>query len=158
MMIDSSSISAKISLKSHSPRQKNLAAYMILSMNKIILLLSFVLSTSAWANILNWDELEPNTKYTVAYDIPFDENLTLKADSPLYFQEAMDLGGVPVMLFIFQNPNCVDPDFYSEMALFNPEPEDTQNDKSIGIGFSKECTVDIYIEPKFYYNRSIFKN
>lgn len=127
-------------------------------MNKFILLFSFVLSTSAFANVLTWDELEANEKYSVANDIPFDENLTLKADSPLIFQEAIDLGNVPVMLFTFLNPNCSDPEFESEMVLFNPEPEDTTHNKEIGVQFSKECTIEIYIEPQYYYNKSIFTN
>lgn len=127
-------------------------------MNKIILLFSFVFSTTVLADVLTWDELEPATKYSVAYDIPFDENLTLKADSPLYFQEVSDLGNVPVMLFTFLDPNCTNPEFESDMTLFNPEPEDTVHNKEIGVQYSKKCYVDIYVEPKFYYNKSIFKN
>lgn len=131
---------------------------MILSMNKFILLFSFLFSTTAWANVYNWNELEPNQKYSVANDIPFDENLTLKADSPLIFQDVTDLGNVPVLLFTFVDPNCTNPEFESEMVLFNPEPEDTVHNKEIGIQYSKECMVDIFIEPQYYYNKSIFKD
>lgn len=127
-------------------------------MNKIILLFSFVFSTTVLADVLTWDELEAETKYSVAYDIPFDENLTLKTDSPLSFKEVTDLGNVPVMLFTFLDPNCTNPDFESEMVLFNPEPEDTIHNKEIGVQYSKECYIDIYIEPQYYYNKSIFKN
>ncbi len=127
-------------------------------MNKIILLFIFVFSTTVLADVLTWDELEPETKYSVAYDIPFDENLTLKTDSPLYFKEVTDLGNVPVMLFTFLDPNCTNPEFESEMVLFNPEPEDTIHNKEIGVQYSKECYVDIYIEPQYYYDKSIFKN
>ncbi len=127
-------------------------------MNKIILLFSFVFSTTVLADVLTWDELEAETKYSVAYDIPFDENLTLKTDSPLYFKEVTDLGNVPVMLFTFLDPNCTNPEFESEMVLFNPEPEDTIHNKEIGVQYSKECCVDIYIEPQYYYDKSIFKN
>lgn len=127
-------------------------------MNKIILLFSFAFSTPAWANVLTWDELEANQKYSVVNDIPFDENLTLKADSPLIFQEVTDLGNVPVMLFTFTDPNCTNPEFESELVLFNPEPEDTAHNKEIGVQYSKDCAVEIYIEPQFYYNKSIFKD
>lgn len=126
-------------------------------MNKFILLFSFLFSTTVWADVYTWDELEPKQKYSVAYDIPFDESLTLKADSPLYFQEIIT-GQVPVMIFSFHDPHCTNPDFESEMTLFNPEPEDTTRDKTIGVQFSKECLVDIYIEPQYFYDKSIFRN
>jgi hypothetical protein len=126
-------------------------------MNKIILLFSFLFSTTVWANVYSWDELEPTQKYTVASDIPFDENLTLKAGSPLYFQEVIT-GMVPVMLFVFNDPNCTDPGFSSEMTLFNPEPEDTSHNKTIGVQYSEDCSVQIYVEPQYYYNKSIFQN
>lgn len=126
-------------------------------MNKILLLFSFLVSTTALADVHTWDELEMNHKYHVAYDIPFDENLTLKADSPLYYKDLI-AGGIPVMVFSFVDPNCTNPDFESEIALFNPEPEDTVHDKSIGIQYSKDCVIDIFVEPQYYYNKSIFKD
>lgn len=124
-------------------------------MNKFVLLISFVFSTTAIANVLTWNELEPNNKYLLAYDIQFDDNLTLKAGSPLYFQTLIT-GELPVMIFTFGDPNCTDASFQSDMILFNPEPEDTAQNKEIGIQYSQECGVDIFVEPKYYYNNSIF--
>lgn len=129
---------------------------MILGMNKLILILGVLLSTTVWADVLTWDELEPNNKYTVAYDIPIDANVTLKAGTPLHFNELIT-GEVPVMLFTFGDPNCTDPNFETELALFNPEPEDTAHNKEIGIQYSKECDVDVYVEPQYYYGKSIFQ-
>lgn len=124
-------------------------------MKKITILLIILFSNLALADNLTWNELEAGQKYTVANDIPFNENLTLKADSPLYFSELIT-GPVPVIMFSFQDPNCTDTNFESEMVLFNPEPEDTDHDKSIALQYSKECFIDIYVEPKFFYNKSIF--
>lgn len=125
-------------------------------MNKILLLLTFLFSTTALAKAYTWDELEMDGKYHVAYDIPINENLTLKADSPLYYKDLIAGGIIPIMVFSFFDPSCVNPDFESDLTLFNPEPEDTVHDKSIGIQYSKECVINIFVEPRLYYEKSIF--
>lgn len=124
-------------------------------MNKLILLFSLVFSTTAFAANYTWDELEPNVKYSVAQDIPISEDLIIKKDHPVYFEEVY-LGMAPVMIFTMIDANCTDPEFESEMALFNPEPEDTANNKEIGIEFSKECKITVFVEPQYYYGKSIF--
>ena len=128
---------------------------MIFYMKTILLLSALLFSQIAFAEIPAWNDLELNQKYHISKDIKIDEALTLKAGSPLILNDVF-AGQLPVILFIFNNPNCTDPEFESEMALYNPEPEDTDHDKTIGIIFSKGCTVDVYVEPQYYYNKSIF--
>ena len=128
---------------------------MIFLMKTILLLSALLFSTAAFAEAPFWNDLELNQKYHTSKDIQIDETLTLKAESPLILSDVI-AGELPVILFIFNNPNCTDPEFESEMALYNPEPEDTDHDKTIGITFSKGCTVDVYVEPQYYYNKSIF--
>lgn len=125
-------------------------------MRKFLLLISFLFSTTVWADVLTWDQLETANTYSLANDIEFVEGLILKAGSPLYFNELIT-GEVPVMIFSFGDPNCKDASFESEMILFNPEPEDTTHNKEIGIQYS-ECSFDVYVEPHYYYGKSIFKN
>ena len=125
-------------------------------MKKFLLLISFLFSTTVWADVLTWDQLETTNTYSLANDIEFVEGLTLKAGSPLYFNELIT-GEVPVMIFSFGDPNCKDASYESEMILFNPEPEDTAHNKEIGIQYS-ECSFDVYVEPQYYYGKSIFKN
>ena len=125
-------------------------------MKKFLLLISFLFSTTVWADVLTWDQLETTNTYSLANDIEFIEGLTLKAGSPLYFNELIT-GEVPVMIFSFGDPNCKDASYESEMILFNPEPEDTAHNKEIGIQYS-ECSFDVYVEPQYYYGKSIFKN
>lgn len=115
------------------------------------------MSSTVWADVLNWNDLEEGNKYSVATDIPFTENLTWKADSPVYFEEVYT-GMAPVLVFTFKDANCTDPEFELEQVLFNPEPEDTVHNKEIGIQFSKECNITIFVEPQYYYDKSIFTN
>ncbi|MCM2353595.1 MAG: hypothetical protein NDI63_08255 [Pseudobdellovibrio sp.] len=125
-------------------------------MRKILLLISFLFSTTVLADVLTWDQLETANTYSLANDIEFAEGLTLKAGSSLYFNELIT-GQVPVIIFSFSDPNCKDASFESEIILFNPEPEDTDHNKEIGLQYS-ECSFDVYVEPQYYYGKSIFKN
>lgn len=113
------------------------------------------LSANAQAG-LNWDDLEVGPKYHLAFDLKFDNGAELNVDTPLILQEAISFQA-PVIYFAFKNIACKDPNLTAEMILFNPEPDDHAHDKSVGIELEKDCIVGVYIEPRFYYNKSLLR-
>ena len=123
---------------------------------KIILWLSILLSTSYASAQINWDELEVGPKYHLAFDLNFDNGATLKVDTPLVLQEVISLQA-PVIYFSFRNIACTDPTLTAELILFNPEPDDKVYDKSVGVQLEKDCVVGVYVETRFYYNKSLLR-
>lgn len=123
---------------------------------KFVLPIIFLLFTVNAQAGLNWDDLEVGPKYHLAFDLKFDNGLELKTDTPLILKEAISFQA-PVIYFAFQNLACKDPNLTAEMILFNPEPEDHVHDKSVGVELDKDCVVGVYIEPRFYYNKSLLR-
>lgn len=123
---------------------------------KLVLLFSILFATSNSYAQLNWDDLEVGPKYHLAFDLTFDNGVELKADTPLILQEAISFQA-PVIYFAFKNIACTDTNLTADMILFNPEPDDHVHDKSVGVELDKDCTVGVYIEPRFYYNKSLLR-
>jgi hypothetical protein len=105
---------------------------------------------------LNWDDLEVGPKYHLAFDLKFDNGVELLTDSPLVLQEAISFQA-PVMYFAFKMLDCRNPNLTADMILFNPEPDDQTHDKSVGVELDRDCIVGVYIEPRFYYNKSLLR-
>lgn len=105
--------------------------------------------------LLNWNDIELNQKVNLNSDIVFNEKIKLNKGDAFSLEDTMAFQA-PVMYFSFKNLNCVDPGLKADMVLFNPEPDDIDHDKSIGVEIEPNCYVGIYIEPKYYYNISVF--
>jgi hypothetical protein len=124
-------------------------------MKFLILTLTLLASTFALANVLTWGDLDFETKYTLTSDIVFNEQQTLHKGDAFVVN---DKGAGPGFVYIsFKNLMCTDPTLKSELILFNPEPEDTVNDKSVGVEMFENCEVSVYVETKFYYSKSMFE-
>ncbi len=124
-------------------------------MKYLILTLTLFGSTLASADVLTWGDLDFETKYTLTTDIVFNDQLTLHKGDAFVVD---DKGAGPGFVYIsFKNLMCTDPTLKSELILFNPEPEDTVNDKSVGVEMFEDCEVSVYVETKYYYNKSMFE-
>ena len=107
------------------------------------------------AGFLQWNDLEPANKYILTSDIQISEGVKLSKGDAFTFEDSYS-DEAPVIYFVFKNLMCTDSSLKSEMVLFNPEPEDQAHDKSIGVELEENCLVGIYVEPQFYYNKSVF--
>lgn len=123
---------------------------------KLVLWILVLLSTSSAFASLNWDDLEVGPKYHLAFDLTFDNGAELKIDTPLILQEAISFQA-PIIYFAFKNIACKDPKLTADLILFNPEPDDHIHDKSVGVQLEEDCIVGVYIEPRFYYNKSLLR-
>ena len=121
----------------------------------LTVLASTLASTAASANVLNWGDLDMDQKYTLTADVVFDNQLTLhKGDAFVVDEKGAGSGFVYIS---FKNLMCTDPTLKAEMILFNPEPEDTVNDKSVGVEMYEDCEVSVYVETQYYYSKSMFE-
>jgi hypothetical protein len=124
---------------------------------KLFLMLSLVFSSAmVLAQPLNWDEIEFSKKYQLTSDIQFSDTVKLNKGDVLVLDDNGQ-GEAPVIYFSFKNLSCNDAALKAEMVLFNPEPEDQDHDKSIGVEMYEDCYVSMYVEPQFYYNSSVFE-
>lgn len=127
-------------------------------MKSLILALasSIVLANTAQSEVLIWRDIELGSKYILNAEIPLDGAGSL-AKGGAFLLEDIFSGYAPVMHFTFKDLLCTDNQMTSELVLFNPEPDNQSEDKSIGVQRLENCYIEIMIEPKYYYDNSVFE-
>jgi hypothetical protein len=125
------------------------------------LFFAMILAATTWLQAaefqpLNWGDLENGQKYELLSDIQLSDTVSLHKGEGFEFADIADGSGF--IWLSFKNLQCADVQLKTEMILFNPEPEDQQNDKSIGLLQDENCMLSVYVETRFFYNKSIFKN
>jgi hypothetical protein len=123
-------------------------------MKTLILLASILSAGFAWAAQPHWDELEPESTYKLAADIKMAPGVTLLAWHPLTLLQIESLGSA--VLFKFNDIKCADPKLKTEMIFFNVGLS-SDDDNSVGMEYAGNCEINVYVEPKNYYDRSIFR-
>lgn len=124
--------------------------------NIFLIFLFSTLSFVASAENLPWNELELGQKIHLAQDVNSSTLLPMKKNDAYFFEELKPIAN-QVMGLLFKNYQCTDDFYESELELFNLEPEDLQNDKSIGIQNIQSCYTVIYLEPKYFFSKSLFE-
>lgn len=109
----------------------------------------------AQSETLIWRDLELNNKYILNTIIPLEAAVQLDKGGAFLLEDIF-AGYAPVMHFTFKDLLCTDNKMTSELVLFNPEPDNHSQDKSIGVQRLENCYLEIMIEPKFYYDNSVF--
>ena len=104
---------------------------------------------------LAWSDLDQGYLYKLAFDIEMAENVLLSQDREMLLLEKHSLG-TPLVFFKFRDMKCEDLNLKTEMILFNPDPT-TPDDSSVGLSYETNCEIDVYVETKDYYDRSIAK-
>lgn len=123
---------------------------------KFLIVLFFIFFTQfIFAETLNWDDLETGRKFTLVTDIKFPEGASLSKGDALVVEDIG--GGMGLIWMTFSNLMCQDPSMTTEMVLVNPEPDDFQDDKSVSVKLDENCQVNIYLEMRHYYNKSLFE-
>ena len=124
-------------------------------MKCIVLLIATLTSLPVFA-AMTWDQLEPGKKYTLTADVAITSELSLKKGDAFTFEE-FNSGDIPVLFYTFKNHSCTQDDLKSEMVLFNPEPDDKTDDKSVGVELTPGCHLEIYVETRHYGALSVFE-
>lgn len=103
-----------------------------------------------------WNDLEAGpVKYSLIADVPLSPSVTLYKNHPFVLEEIF-FSSLPLVHFTMRDLLCENPDLSTELELFNPEPENTAEDKSIGVQMHPGCLLEVIVESKYYYDRSIF--
>lgn len=123
-------------------------------MKKIFFVLAFILSasfsSSAFAENLQWNDLDLYHRYTLTQDIVFDNGITFKAGEKFDMLDFI-AGGVPVAYFEMHYTECQDPYQTAEMILVDVGPT------VIGAELNEGCNVGLFVELKDFFNESSFK-
>lgn len=113
-------------------------------------------AVSVQAEIIQWNDIEIGPKYELSFDIPVSNEITLQKDHPFILEDVF-FSSLPLVHFTFKDLLCTDMERQTELELFNPEPENTIEDKSIGVTLHAGCLFEVIVESKYYYGPSVLK-
>ncbi len=122
-------------------------------MRLLISITFFISSLSASAGALTWSDLDAGYLYRSEFKIQMAEEVVLHPETELLLLEKYSLG-TPLVFFKFRDMACEDLSLKTELILFNPDP-DTADDSSIGLSYETNCEIDVFVETKDYYDKSI---
>lgn len=105
---------------------------------------------------ISWFDMDMNQKYVLNFNIDFDQNYKLSEGQPFQLIDSVS-GYGPIIVYSFLDMTCQDKARVAELILFNPEPEDLAHDKSVGMELVEECVLQVYVEPKYAFDVSIFR-
>ncbi|AGH95305.1 hypothetical protein [Pseudobdellovibrio exovorus] len=115
-----------------------------------------MMSMIAQAEGLMWNDLEIGPKYELMMSVPVSAEVTFEKDHPFVLEDVF-YSSLPLVHFTFKDLLCTDMQRQSELELFNPEPENLVEDKSIGVILHPNCLLEVIVESKYYYGTSILK-
>lgn len=118
-------------------------------MKKLILLVSLFLTQAAFAENVQWYDLEIYNRYTLTQDITFENGLSFKAGQKFDMFDFI-AGGVPVAYFGMHSVDCKNPDQTAELSLVNVGPT------VIGAILEEGCNLGLYVELKDFFKESAF--
>lgn len=118
-------------------------------MKKLVLLASLLLTTSAFAENMQWYDLEMYNRYTLTQDIVFENGMTFKAGQKFDMFDFI-AGGVPVAYFGMHSVTCNNPDETAELSLVDV------GSHVIGAQLEEGCNVSLYVELKDFFKESLF--
>lgn len=125
-----------------------------------LFLLVFLISFSALAS--NWEDLEVGSTYklTQSFQLPQTERsgslLDFMKGEQVTLKEVIPMNvGFALMLYVFDYKNCPGKDMEADMEIIpvagtNPLVE-------AGALLNKNCELNVYIETKDYYSKSLFE-
>lgn len=110
-------------------------------------------SASTLAGPISWSDLDAGYLYRSAFKIEMADGVMIHPDQQLLLLEKYSLG-TPLVFFKFRDMACEDLALKTEPILFNPDPT-TSDDNSVGMSYETNCEIDVYVETKDYYDKSI---
>ena len=121
-----------------------------------LVLLSAAAQAAPIAN--TWYDLEKGDIGTLTQEILITgkrgESIVMKKGDLFLVNDVISLGGVSVMLYIFEQKNCQTPNAEADMVLVLPAEAPAKAE--VGITFKKNCLVEIYAELKDVMKPGLF--
>ncbi len=120
-------------------------------------ILSFLLlSCSLHLYALDWYDMDLEQTVTLEKTIEFtQENITLKPGDTMKVWDVIDLG-FNVLVYQFEMQNCPGPDIKTSMIIVNPNDK-VENDPSVGVQIQETCLLEVFVEAKDVFSKSLFK-
>jgi hypothetical protein len=117
-------------------------------------LFSLTLLFSFQVFALDWYDLELEDKVTLEKEINFSkEDITLKAGDGFKLYDIITLP-INVQIYQFEVLNCPGPDITTDMIIIDPSK--AAGDPSVGVQLSESCSLDVFVETKDLFTKSLF--
>jgi hypothetical protein len=127
---------------------------------KLVLVLLFVVSANVFSKNLKWSSLYKDSTYSLTQQIDITdtrkEDFSILAESKLKLIQSTALPMINVQLFKFELPSCPSNSMKTELELLEL-PQANQKIVVIGFDIVENCILEIFIEQKDLYSKSIFK-
>ena len=121
-------------------------------MKTILLILSLLFSFQVFA--LDWYDLELDDQFSLDKDIHFEkENVVFKKGDGFKLYDVVSLP-INVQIYQFEVLNCPGPDITTEMILIDPTTK--ASDPSVGVQLAESCSLEVYVETKDLFTKSLF--
>lgn len=117
-------------------------------------------SLSALAQI-KWSDIDQGSKLKFTQEIKLEtidvtKSFLIQRGSRVVVGERVALGMINVEMFKMELVNCSDSDARGEMQLFDIE-QASGKVVTVGIELIEDCNLEIFIETKDLYSKSLFK-
>ncbi len=122
-------------------------------MKIIVLILSIFFSLNAFADSIQWSDLELYNEYKSTQDIVFDNGVVFPAGEvfELRVMDPLTIPGYPMLYLQFHQKNCANVDQTAELSLLKI------GETVVGIDMEEGCNLGMYLEVKDYYTNSSFE-
>ena len=121
-------------------------------MKAILLFLTLLFSAQVFA--LDWYDLELEDKLSLDKEIRFEkENVIFKKGDGFKLYDVVTLP-MNVQIYLFEVLNCPGPDITTDMILIDPTSK--AGDPSVGVQLAESCSMEVYVETKDLFTKSLF--
>ncbi len=118
------------------------------------LILSLVILFSSQLLALDWYDFELGTTFKLDKEIVFaKEGITLKKGEHFQLDDIITLP-ISVSVFQFEVNNCPGENVSTEMIII--DPTFNAGDPSVGVQLQEGCLLEVYVELKDYFTKSLF--
>jgi hypothetical protein len=118
------------------------------------LLLSFITFSTFQVFALDWYEFDLDKTYTLEKEIRFQkENIILQVGDQFKLRDIIGLS-INVSIFQFDVKKCPGPNLITELIIIDPTL--MFNDPSVGVQLQKSCLLEVYVEMKDIFSKSLF--
>jgi len=115
------------------------------------------LSTIAQARPVLWSEIQTHQTYELTQTLTFSDEIKFQAGEKITIREfATDSS--PLVLWLAQVENCKDPKATHGMIIYNPNPEETNADRTMALALDRNCTLNILLAKENLDSKSFFQN
>ncbi len=113
-------------------------------------------SSVAQARPVLWSEIQTKKTYELAQNLKFSDEIEFKAGEKVTIREfASDSS--PLVLWLANVEDCKIPEKTHGMILYNPNPEETNADRTMALVLDRHCLLNILLAKENLESESFFQ-